>query len=70
MSTENKKDYNDTLNLPKTEFPMRAALPKREPEMLTQWENEDLYEQLMKKIMKNHCMYCTMDLRMQMEIYI
>ena len=49
MSTENKKDYNDTLNLPKTEFPMRAALPKREPEMLTQWENEDLYEQLMKK---------------------
>ena len=28
------QDYNSTLNLPKTEFPMRAGLPKREPEML------------------------------------
>ena len=28
------KDFNATLNLPKTEFPMRAGLPKREPEML------------------------------------
>ena len=27
-------DYNKTINLPKTEFPMRAGLPKREPEML------------------------------------
>ena len=27
-------DYNQTLNLPKTEFPMRAGLPKREPEFL------------------------------------
>ena len=26
-------DYNKTINLPKTEFPMRAGLPKREPEM-------------------------------------
>ncbi len=28
-------DYNQTLNLPKTEFPMRAGLPKREPEFLS-----------------------------------
>ena len=27
-------DYNKTINLPKTEFPMRAGLPKREPELL------------------------------------
>ena len=27
-------DYNKTINLPKTDFPMRAGLPKREPEML------------------------------------
>lgn len=30
-------DYRDTLNLPKTEFPMRAHLPKREPEILEYW---------------------------------
>ena len=27
-------DYNKTVNLPKTDFPMRAGLPKREPDML------------------------------------
>ena len=31
-------DYKDTLNLPKTSFPMKANLPKLEPEMLKQWE--------------------------------
>ena len=31
-------DYNKTINLPKTDFPMRAGLPKREPEMLKRWE--------------------------------
>ena len=37
------KDYNATINLPKTDFPMRAGLPKREPEMLRRWEEEDIY---------------------------
>ena len=32
------QDYNATLNLPKTEFPMRAGLPKREPDWLKAWE--------------------------------
>ena len=36
-------DYNKTINLPKTDFPMRAGLPKREPEMLKRWEDMDLY---------------------------
>ncbi|MDY0191339.1 MAG: isoleucine--tRNA ligase [Desulfuromonas sp.] len=35
-------DYKDTLNLPTTDFPMRGNLPKREPEMLHQWEEMDL----------------------------
>ena len=43
------QDYNSTLNLPKTEFPMRAGLPKREPEMLKRWDDEHLYEELLKK---------------------
>ena len=43
------KDFNDTLNLPKTDFPMRAGLPAREPEMLARWEREDVYGELLKK---------------------
>lgn len=42
------QDYNSTLNLPKTEFPMRAGLPKSEPVTLKNWEDEKLYENLMK----------------------
>lgn len=42
-------DYNKTINLPKTSFPMRAGLPKREPEMLRRWEDEDVYNELLKK---------------------
>lgn len=41
-------DYNKTLNLPKTDFPMRASLPQREPEILKTWEANDQYKQLMK----------------------
>ena len=40
-------DYNKTINLPKTDFPMRAGLPKREPEMLKRWEDMDLYNELL-----------------------
>ncbi|MFP3929195.1 MAG: isoleucine--tRNA ligase, partial [Desulfobacteraceae bacterium] len=36
-------DYKSTLNLPKTDFPMRANLVKKEPEMIEKWEREDLY---------------------------
>lgn len=43
------QDYNETLNLPKTEFPMRAGLPKSEPETLKRWEQEKIYEKLMEK---------------------
>ena len=43
------KDYNASLNLPKTDFPMRAGLPKREPDMLKKWEEMDLYNLQLKK---------------------
>jgi len=39
-----KVDYKSTLNLPKTDFPMKADLPKREPALLAQWEQTRLYE--------------------------
>ncbi len=41
-------DYKDTLNLPKTAFPMKGNLPNREPEVLKRWEESDLYGQLRK----------------------
>ena len=41
------KDYKNTLLLPKTDFPMRAELPKREPEMLQRWRDENIYGQIM-----------------------
>jgi isoleucyl-tRNA synthetase len=41
-----KKDYSSTLYLPKTEFPMRAGLPKREPGWLERWEQMDMFNKL------------------------
>ena len=42
-------DYKDTLNLPQTDFPMRAGLPKREPEWLARWERLGIYDRLRDK---------------------
>src|SRR5712671_555828 len=39
-------DYKNTLNLPRTEFPMKADLVTREPERLKQWEAGKLYERI------------------------
>ncbi|HVE16656.1 MAG TPA: isoleucine--tRNA ligase, partial [Chthoniobacterales bacterium] len=39
-------DYKNTLNLPKTDFPMKAGLTVREPEMLAKWEEAGLYEKI------------------------
>ncbi|GAB4575022.1 MAG: isoleucine--tRNA ligase [Rhodothalassiaceae bacterium] len=41
-----KRDYRDTVFLPKTDFPMRANLPEREPGILARWEAEGLYRKL------------------------
>lgn len=43
------QDFNATLNLPKTDFPMRAGLPKTEPATLQNWEDDKIYEQLMER---------------------
>ena len=41
-------NYKDTLQLPKTDFPMKADLVKREPEILKRWAAEDVYAQIQK----------------------
>ena len=45
--SEEKKDYGKTLNLPKTDFPMRASLPEREPEIEKEIFENDLYEKIL-----------------------
>ncbi len=42
-------DYGKTLNLPKTDFPMRANLPNREPDFLEMWNGMNLYEKMMEQ---------------------
>lgn len=44
MSADNKDQYRDTVFLPKTEFPMRGELPKKEPETVKKWADIKLYE--------------------------
>ena len=51
MATESdaKRDYRPTLFLPKTDFPMKAGLPKAEPNWLARWEEMNLYERIRAK---------------------
>src|SRR4029450_3982848 len=43
-----KPDYRSTVFLPKTDFPMKAGLPQKEPAILERWEAEHLYGQIRK----------------------
>ncbi len=47
--TPQTPEYKDTLNLPETDFPMRAGLPKREPGWLERWAKIGVYEKLREK---------------------
>jgi isoleucyl-tRNA synthetase len=50
MSETTERDYRDTLLLPKTAFPMKAELPKREPDRIAWWNEQRTYE---KRLAKN-----------------
>jgi len=54
-------DYKKTLNLPHTDFPMRANLAQREPEMLRAWEEMDLYQRIVEQAKGNPSISCMMD---------
>jgi len=45
-SESGERDYSETLFLPQTDFPMRAGLPQREPEILAHWQKLGLYQRL------------------------
>ena len=53
-------EYKHTLNLPRTEFPMRAGLPKREPEWLERWERIGIYDRL-RETAGNREIFCLHD---------
>src|SRR5690349_20633913 len=40
------RDYSETLFLPQTDFPMRAGLPQREPDILKRWAEQNIYRQM------------------------
>jgi len=44
--TDSKRDYRDTVFLPKTDFPMKAGLPQKEPGILARWQEESVYAKL------------------------
>ena len=46
LKVQTGRDWSETLFLPKTDFPMKAGLPEREPELLKRWRKLDLYERL------------------------
>jgi isoleucyl-tRNA synthetase len=50
---EDKKDYSKTVNLPKTDFQMKANLPQREPSFVERWQKDDLYGQIREKSKNN-----------------
>ena len=54
------KDYTSSLNLPATEFPMRANLPQREPDMLKYWESIDLYNTLLEHGKDKPLYFCSL----------
>ena len=46
-------DYKETISLPKTDFPMKANLPQREPEVLRQWEEQAIFQRLVAQIRRD-----------------
>ncbi|MCB0392474.1 MAG: class I tRNA ligase family protein, partial [Bdellovibrionales bacterium] len=50
MSQQNVNKYKDSINLPKTEFPMRGNLPENEPKRISEWDQQNIY----KKMVGNH----------------
>jgi hypothetical protein len=52
------QNYKETLNLPQTDFPMKANLASREPDFLRMWEETRLYEQIQRRARELSCSCC------------
>ena len=71
MSLENKNniDYRNTLLLPKTDLPMRASLPEKEPNLLEKWNKEKLFSKVREMSKAEKSLFYMMDRHTPMEIY-
>ena len=56
----NSEQLKDTLNLPKTDFPMRANSVVREPQRLSHWQNLRVYEKIIEKNIKAKILFFMM----------
>ena len=63
-------EIKDTLNLPETDFPMKASLTKAEPKMLEWWAKEKIYEEIRESSRGKENLFSMMVLLMQMVISI
>ncbi len=63
-------EYKDTLLMPKTEFPMRGNLPKREPEIQEKWKEMNIYKKVQEQTEGRPLFICMMDLHMPTAISI
>jgi isoleucyl-tRNA synthetase len=63
-------DYRDTVFLPKTDFPMKAGLPQKEPVILARWQEQRLYEELRNRRAGAKSSSCMMARLMRMAICI
>ena len=65
MSETVERDYRETLRLPKTDFPMKADLPKREPDRIAWWHEQGIYERRLEPIARTARGFCTTARRMR-----
>ena len=56
-NTSNKTDYQKTLNLPQTDFAMKAGLSQKEPRMLERWQKDELYKSIRRKEQRSQTFY-------------
>ena len=54
MENNEKKDYSKTVNLPKTDFAMKANLPQREPFFIKEWQDNKIYHQKKNGLILRH----------------
>ncbi len=67
---DKKRDYSKTVNLPKTDFQMKAGLARKEPVFIEEWDRKRLYVKICEKNKDREKLFFTTVPLMRMQIYI
>ena len=70
VKMKSPENLKDTLNLPKTDFPMRANAVEREPARMKHWEEKEVYSRMQQKRNKVNHLFCTMARLLQMGMFM